>query len=108
MNLNRNLIIAAATFAGTLSRVALGSYTFTPVSDPSAVAGDGGTNAAGFYDGTIVGDYGDATGHHGFVFNGSSFTNFDDPSVIPASRASSPTPQSPSQAGRRGSSSPHW
>ena len=35
----------------------------------------------GLYGTTVVGYYTDATGHHGFIYNGSAFTSLNDPSA---------------------------
>ena len=54
-------------------------YTYTTLDDPSASA-TGGTVALGINDlGQIVGNYGDASGGHGFLYNNGSYTTLNDP-----------------------------
>src|SRR2546425_3968319 len=54
-------------------------YTYTTFDDPLASGGDG-THAAGINDtGHIVGTYADASGVHGFLLSGGSYTPLDAP-----------------------------
>jgi probable HAF family extracellular repeat protein len=54
-------------------------YTYTTFDDPLASGGDG-THAAGINDtGQIVGTYDDASGVHGFLLSGGSYTTLDAP-----------------------------
>ena len=54
-------------------------YTYTTFDDPLNTSGDG-TLASGINDtGQIVGTYADASGVHGFLLSGGSYTTLDDP-----------------------------
>src|SRR2546428_6265021 len=54
-------------------------YTYTPFDDPLNTSGDG-TLASGINDtGHIVGTYADASGVHGFLLSGGSYTTPDAP-----------------------------
>jgi len=76
------LLSFAVGFA-VCSAAAMAGYSFIPALDPSAVAGDKGTNATGISGNTIVGVYGDAPGMHGFSYNGTSYTTLNDPNATP-------------------------
>lgn len=57
-------------------------YIFTTIDNPRAQTGWGGTwitgiNGSSILGSTIVGDYVDDTGIHGFTFNGSSYAHFN-------------------------------
>ena len=54
-------------------------YTYTTFDDPLNTSGDG-TLASGINDtGHIVGTYADASGVHGFLLSGGSYTTLDEP-----------------------------
>ena len=54
-------------------------YTYTTFDNPLNTSGDG-TLASGMNDtGQIVGTYADASGVHGFLLSGGSYTTLDDP-----------------------------
>src|SRR5262249_61130220 len=54
-------------------------YTYTTFDDPLNTSGDG-TLASGINDtGQIVGTYADASGVHGFLLSGGSYTPLDEP-----------------------------
>ncbi len=54
--------------------------TFVPLNDPLATAG---THARGVSGPEVVGYYRDATGDHGFLYNGATYTKLDDPAAAP-------------------------
>jgi probable HAF family extracellular repeat protein len=60
-------------------RVALSGYTFTNIDVPNARFTEAdGINARG----QIVGNYGDASGQHGFLLSGGQYTTLDDPNAV--------------------------
>jgi hypothetical protein len=73
----QNALIQAVFAALMAARItAQAQYTYTTVFDPAGI----GTTARGVSSGNIVGDYQDSNDNsHGFLFNGSSWTNLDDP-----------------------------
>jgi len=56
--------------------------SFSTMDEPNANPGYGGTYFTGISGGTVVGCYTDGIGdHHGFIWNGSNYTNVDNPSA---------------------------
>jgi hypothetical protein len=72
-----SVVVALAAIALLTGPARAGQYTYTTVNDPLATAGTSvlGINNAG----TIVGNYINASGTHGFVDSGGVFTTINDP-----------------------------
>jgi hypothetical protein len=64
----------------TMAQNSYAQFAFTPISDPDAT---GGTVAQGISGNDIVGYYTDSSGYnvHGFLYNGSTYVNVDDPNA---------------------------
>jgi hypothetical protein len=76
--MSRRFVLALA-FLVFVSRTRLLAESFTTISPPGVNEPNGGSAANGINGGNIVGDYFTNTNEYGYLYNGSTFTQLNDP-----------------------------